>query len=53
MSMARPWSDEGKREEARNLLTPGLQLSHRGLDILDLKKASVPANDQVPSPLSQ
>jgi predicted ATPase len=31
MSMARLWRDQGKRDEARNLLRSGLRLVHRRL----------------------
>ena len=39
MSMARLWRDQGKREEARNLLAPVYSCFTQGLDTLDLKEA--------------
>jgi predicted ATPase len=37
MSMARLWRDQGKRDEARNLLAPVYNWFTEGLDTLDLK----------------
>jgi hypothetical protein len=39
MSMARLWRDQGKRVEARNLLTPIYSWFTEGFDTLDLKQA--------------
>jgi predicted ATPase len=39
MSMARLWRDQGKRDEARNLLTPVYGWFTEGFDTLDLKEA--------------
>jgi predicted ATPase len=39
MSMARLWRDQGKRDEARNLLAPVYGWFTEGLDTLDLKQA--------------
>jgi predicted ATPase len=39
MSLARLWRDQGKREEARNLLTPVYGWFTEGFDTLDLKEA--------------
>jgi len=41
MSMARLWRDQGKRDEARELLVPVYGWFHRGggVDTLDLKEA--------------
>jgi predicted ATPase len=39
MSMARLWRDQGKREEARELLAPVYGWFTEGLDTLDLKEA--------------
>jgi class 3 adenylate cyclase/predicted ATPase len=39
ISMARLWSDQGKRNEARNLLTPVYNWFTEGFDTLDLKEA--------------
>jgi class 3 adenylate cyclase/predicted ATPase len=39
MSMARLWRDQGKREEARNLLAPVYGWFTEGFDTLDLKEA--------------
>ena len=39
MSMARLWRDQGKRTEARNLLTPIYGWFTEGFDTLDLKRA--------------
>jgi predicted ATPase len=39
MSMARLWRDQGKRDEARNLLSPVYGWFTEGFDTLDLKEA--------------
>ena len=39
MSMARLWRDQGKRDEARNLLAPVYNWFNEGFDTLDLKEA--------------
>jgi predicted ATPase len=39
MSMARLWGDLGKRDEARDLLTPLYNWFTEGFDTLDLKRA--------------
>ena len=39
MSMARLWRDQGKRDEARDLLAPVYGWFTEGLDTLDLKEA--------------
>ena len=39
MSMARLWRDQGKREEARELLAPVYGWFTEGFDTLDLKEA--------------
>jgi predicted ATPase len=39
MSMARLWSDQGKRDEARELLAPIYGWFTEGFDTLDLKDA--------------
>jgi class 3 adenylate cyclase/predicted ATPase len=41
MSMARLWRDQGKREEARDLLAPVYGWFTEGFDTLDLKEAKV------------
>ena len=41
MSMARLWRDQGKREEARELLAPVYGWFTEGFDTLDLKEAKV------------
>ena len=41
MSMARLWSDQAKRDEARTLLTPTYGWFTEGFDTLDLKAAKV------------
>ena len=41
MSMARLWRDQGKREEARNLLAPVYGWFAEGFDTLYLKEAKV------------
>jgi predicted ATPase len=39
MSMARLWRDQGKRDEARELLAPVYGWFTEGFDTLDLKEA--------------
>ena len=39
MSMARLWRDQGKREQARELLAPVYGWFTEGFDTLDLKEA--------------
>jgi predicted ATPase len=39
MSMARLWRDQGKRQQARNLLAPVYGWFTEGFDTLDLKEA--------------
>ena len=41
MSMARLWRDQGKREEARELLAPVFAWFTEGFDTLDLKGAKM------------
>jgi predicted ATPase len=41
MSMARLWRDQGKRQEARELLAPVYGWFTEGFDTLDLKEAKV------------
>jgi predicted ATPase len=41
MNMARLWRDQGKRDEARNLLAPVYGWFTEGFDTLDLKEAKV------------
>jgi predicted ATPase len=41
MSMARLWRDQGKRDEARELLAPVYGWFTEGFDTLDLKDAKV------------
>jgi predicted ATPase len=41
MSMARLWRDQGKRDEARDLLAPVYGWFTEGFDTLDLKDAKV------------
>ena len=41
MSMARLWRDQGKRDEARELLAPVFGWFTEGFDTLDLKEAKV------------
>ena len=38
-SMARLWRDQGKRDEARELLAPVYRWFTEGFDMLDLKQA--------------
>jgi predicted ATPase len=40
MSMARLWRDQGKREEARDLLAPVYGWFTEGFDTRDLKEAT-------------
>ena len=39
MSLARLWRDQGKREDARDLLAPVYDWFTEGFDTLDLKEA--------------
>jgi predicted ATPase len=39
MSMARLWRDQGKRDEARDLLAPVYGWFKEGFDMLDLREA--------------
>ena len=41
MSMARLWRDQGKRDEARDLLAPVYGWFTEGFDTLDLKEAAL------------
>jgi predicted ATPase len=41
MSIARLWRDQGKRDEARDLLTPVYGWFTEGFDTLDLKEAKM------------
>ena len=41
MSMVRLWRDQGKRDEARELLAPVYGWFTEGFDTLDLKEAKV------------
>ena len=41
MSMARLWRDQGKRDEARDLLAPVYDWFTEGFDTRDLKEAEV------------
>jgi len=41
MSMARLWRDQGRRDEARDLLTPVYNWFTEGFDTRDLKEAKV------------
>ena len=45
MSMARLWRDQGKREEARNLLAPVYGWFTEGFDTLDLREANALLNE--------
>jgi predicted ATPase/class 3 adenylate cyclase len=45
MSMARLWRDQGKRQEARNLLAPIYDWFTEGFDTLDLKQAKALLNE--------
>jgi predicted ATPase len=45
MSMARLWRDQGKRDEARDLLAPVYGWFTEGFDTLDLKEAKVLLDD--------
>jgi predicted ATPase len=44
MSMARLWRDQGKRDDARNLLAPVYDWFTEGFDTLDLKEANALLN---------
>jgi predicted ATPase len=45
MSMARLWRDQGKRDEAHDLLTPVYGWFTEGFDTLDLKEAKALLNE--------
>jgi predicted ATPase len=45
MSMARLWRDQGKRDEARDLLAPVYGWFTEGFDTLDLKEAKAPLDE--------
>jgi predicted ATPase len=45
MSMARFWRDEGKRQQAHDLLAPVYDWFTEGLDTLDLKEAQALLNE--------
>ena len=45
MSMARLWRDQGKRDEARELLAPVYGWFTEGFDTPDLKQAKALLND--------
>jgi predicted ATPase len=45
MSMARLWPDQGRREEARELLAPVYGWFTEGFDTLDLREAKVLLNE--------
>ena len=45
MSVARFWRDQGKRNEARDLLTPIYGWFTEGFETRDLKKAKVLLNE--------
>jgi predicted ATPase len=45
MSMARLWRDQGKRDEARDLLAPVYGWFTEGFDTLDLKEAKALLNE--------
>jgi predicted ATPase len=45
MSMARLWRDQGKRDEARDLLAPAYGWFAEGFDTLDLKEAKALLNE--------
>ena len=47
MSMARLWRDQGKRQEARELLAPVYGWFTEGFDTLDLKEAKALLDDLV------
>ena len=46
MSMARLWRDQGKADEARDLLAPVYGWFTEGFDTLDLKEAKALLDDQ-------
>ena len=47
MSMARLWRDQGKRDEARELLAPVYGWFTEGFDTRDLKEAKALLDEQV------
>jgi predicted ATPase len=48
--MARLWRDQGKRDEARDLLTPVYGWFTEGFDTLDLKEAKALLDELAPPP---
>jgi hypothetical protein len=48
MSMALLWRDQGKRDEARELLAPVYDWFTEGFDTLDLKKAKALLDELAP-----
>ena len=50
MSMARLWRDQGKRDEARDLLAPVYNWFTEGFDTLDLKEAKAQLDALSPPP---
>ena len=48
MSMARLWRDQGKRDEARELLAPIYRWFTEGFDTLDLKQAKALLDELAP-----
>jgi predicted ATPase len=48
MSMARLWRDQGKRQQARDLLAPVYGWFTEGFDTLDLKEAKALLDDLAP-----
>ena len=53
MSMARLWRDQGKREEARELLAPVYGWFTEGFDTRDLREAKALMEQLTPSTRSQ
>jgi hypothetical protein len=49
MSMARLWRDQGKRNEARELLAPVYGWFTEGFDTLDLKEAKALLVELIPA----
>jgi predicted ATPase len=47
MSMARLWREQGRRDEARDLLAPVCGWVTEGFDTLDLKEAKALLNELV------
>ena len=52
MSMARLWRDQGKRDEARDLLAPVYEWFTEGFDTLDLKEAKALLDALTPEALA-